>query len=195
MPPGVKHANGLIERLAALHQRMPLRRIRQARYDASEETEHSQPLHEVETRNTENTDERSDQSWTNEISLSSYTDKQCQPKHGECGLRENAQRNVHEHGARRDWYRGPIDRSQPRPDDVSADRGGGNKCADRLTDPTHPKQLAQRQAIGFWKKNPPRNCVEDDWHGEVINHHRGNSPARGSEGGGNLGRALPDEQD
>src|SRR5256886_16528821 len=83
MPPGVKHANGPIERLAALHQRMPLRRIRQARYDASEKTEHSQPLHEVETRNTENTDERSDQSWTNEIFLSSYIDKQRQPEHGE----------------------------------------------------------------------------------------------------------------
>src|SRR5207247_2487281 len=64
-----------------------------------------------------------------------------------------------------------------------------------LTDPTHPKQLAQRQAIGFWKKNPPRNCVEDDRHSEVINHHRGNSPARGSEGGTDLGRPLPDEQD
>src|SRR5438105_3962741 len=56
MPPGIEHANGTIERLSALHQRVPLRRIRQARYYASKKTEHSQPLHEVETQNTKNTD-------------------------------------------------------------------------------------------------------------------------------------------
>ena len=49
MSPGIKRANGPIERLAALHQRVPLWRIRQARYDAGEKTEHSQPLHKVET--------------------------------------------------------------------------------------------------------------------------------------------------
>ena len=80
------------------------------------------------------------------------------------------------------------------PDDVSADRGGGNERADRLTDPTHPKQLSQRQAIGFWKKNAPRSCIEDDRNDEVINHHCGNGPAGGSEGRADLGRALPDEQ-
>src|SRR5437899_8461411 len=115
--------NGPIERLATLHERLPLWRVRQARDDKGEKAEHSQPLHEVETRNTKNTDEGSNQSWTNEISLSSHINEQCQPKHGESGLRENSQRKVHEHTPRRDRHRHPIDRSQPRPDDVPANCG------------------------------------------------------------------------
>src|SRR5947207_2046795 len=193
--PRVQRANGPIERLAALDERLPLWRVRQARDNKTKKTEHAQPLHKVKTGNADDTNECPDQSGANEISLSRYANKQYYTEQRKTGLGENAQRKVHEHAGRRDRQRRPIYRSQPRPDDVSANCGGGNECADRLTDPAHPKQLPQRQAIGFRKKNPPSNCVKKHGHREMVGYYCGNSPACGSEGSADLGRALPDEQD
>src|SRR5256885_5342089 len=93
--PRVQRTNGPIERLATLHERLPLWRVRQARDDEGEKAEHSQPLHEVETRNADDTDKRPDQSWANEIFLSRYINKQYYTEQRKSGLGENAKRKVH----------------------------------------------------------------------------------------------------
>src|SRR6266542_4142786 len=54
--PRVQRANGPIESLASLNERLPFRRVRQTRNDLRKKPEHPQPLHEVETRNANNTD-------------------------------------------------------------------------------------------------------------------------------------------
>src|SRR5882724_2018654 len=98
MPPGVKHANVPIKSFATLHERLPLRRVRQARDDFGEKPEHSQSLHEIKTSNSDDTDKRPDQSWANEIFLSRYINEQCYAEHCKTGLRENAERKVHQDG-------------------------------------------------------------------------------------------------
>src|SRR6266487_3580692 len=68
--PRVQSANGPIESLASLDERVPLWRVRQTRDHLRKKPEHPLPLHDIEASNPNDTDEGPDQSWANEIFLS-----------------------------------------------------------------------------------------------------------------------------
>jgi hypothetical protein len=102
-PPRIKRANGLVESLASLNKRLPLWRVRETRDDLGEKPEHPHSLHEIKTSNADDTDERPDQSWANEIFLSRYFNEQYYAEHCKSGLRENTKCNVNQHASRCDW--------------------------------------------------------------------------------------------
>ncbi|KAF5408957.1 MAG: hypothetical protein Udaeo2_08220 [Candidatus Udaeobacter sp.] len=152
-----------------MHKRLPVFRAGQSRYDSAEKAKNSQPLDKIETDKGKKRDHDSDQSWTNEAAFSGCGDKQHKSKQRKSGLHKNAQRNVNHHGACSDRERGAMDRCQTRAHNVAADCGRGHQRADRLTKPTHPKKLEQRQAIRSREQHPPRNRIQK-YRNEMVDN-------------------------
>jgi hypothetical protein len=89
--PRVKRANRLVQRLAALHERLPFRRIRQLRDHPGEESKHSAPLHKIKSANRRHADECADQCRADKILSPGRLNQQHYSEQRERGLREYAQ--------------------------------------------------------------------------------------------------------
>ena len=143
-PPCILPANRLIQALAAVHQRMPVIRIRQPRNRLPDKAKHPQPLGDIEPDDGEYPDHGSDQRRADKALVSCYAHNQAESQQRKTDLDKNAQCDVDENARRRGWYWRATEGREPRPDDVTTNSGRRDQCAHRFTDPAHPKQLPQR---------------------------------------------------
>ena len=179
----------MIERLATLHQRAPLFGLHQTRDHARDKTKHSQPLHDEETRDGRDSDQRSDQGRADETCRTGCIDKERETGQGENDLHRNAERNIDNHARHRGRHWCAGNRGQPGSHKIAAHHRRGNQIADRFADPTHPKQTSQTRPFVSWKQDPPCGAVEID-RDQMKRRDRGNPPAHGRHGHANASRTL-----
>src|SRR4030095_9808675 len=92
--PRIQSANRLVEAVAAVHQRMPIVRIRQPRNYLADEAKHSQSLDDIKADDRENSDHCSDQRRAHKSLASGYGNNQAQPQQRKKNLDENSSREV-----------------------------------------------------------------------------------------------------
>ena len=121
-----------------MDERLPFGRIRQLRNHSGKKTEHAAALNKIESGHRRDPDGNANDCRPNEISLAGCVYKKDNAEQRERGLGENSQREIDQHRRSGGGNRCSANRSEPRPNNVAADRSRRHQRADRLTDPTHP---------------------------------------------------------